>query len=247
MSDMQDIREWARANGWDIADKGRMPGDAKAAYDAAHNGTYEADEPLIIRPDPEEVPVPAQGAEKSGADNPAEQGPGERKPEAPRKPGLFQRRPKGPKQQHRRVSIENVLSSGWAIGAMALARKPQAIPVAKVLDMQAPVAGIIGEELLKGTVVDRVLQPLARGGRKAELATALVGPPMIVAAMTAQPGLFPVLRPVLKMTMMSWLEISEPAVRQVQKRQERWAEKFGDVDLDAMIDLLFEAPEPAAA
>jgi hypothetical protein len=128
---------------------------------------------------------------------------------------------------------------------MALARRPEAIPVARVMDMQAPVAGLIGEELLKGTIVDRLLQPLARGGAKAEMAVALVAPPLLVGIMTAQPGTFPVLRPMLKMSMMTWMEVAEPQMRKVQKRAETWSEKFGDVDLDAMIDALWAGlPEP---
>ena len=236
MSDNQDIRVWAAANGWDIQSKGRLAADVKAAYEAAQNGHGEAEpegEPMVITMTDEAPPAEVTPAAA----------PDERKPEPLRKPGLFQRKPKETGPKRRRVSIENILSSGWALGAMALARKPDAIPVARVLDMQAPVAGIIGEELLAGTLVDRILQPLARGGRKAELATALIGPPMLVGIMTARPELHPVLRPMLKMTMMSWMELSEPAFKKVQKRQEAWAERFGDVDLDAMIDLLWvDAP-----
>jgi Lsr2 len=31
-----DIREWARANGWKVSDRGRVPADVRAAYAAAH-------------------------------------------------------------------------------------------------------------------------------------------------------------------------------------------------------------------
>ena len=31
-----DIREWARANGYEVSDRGRVPAEVKAAYDAAH-------------------------------------------------------------------------------------------------------------------------------------------------------------------------------------------------------------------
>ena len=30
------VREWARANGYEVSDRGRVPADVKAAYDAAH-------------------------------------------------------------------------------------------------------------------------------------------------------------------------------------------------------------------
>ncbi len=30
------VREWARANGYQVSDRGRVPADIKAAYEAAH-------------------------------------------------------------------------------------------------------------------------------------------------------------------------------------------------------------------
>ena len=245
MSEMQDIRVWARENGWDVADKGRLPGSVKAAYDAraaadelSQLGQDIDGEPMIIRPDDEVAP-----------EAPAAPVPAERKPEPPARRSIFDRKPKPPARPDRkRVSIENVLSSGWALGAMALARSPQAIPVARVMEMQAPVAGIVGEELLKGTMVDRLLQPLARGGRKAELGMALAGPPLLVGMMTARPELFPVLRPMLKMAMMSWMDVADKPMQQLARRQEHFAERFGDVDLDAMIDSLWaDVPVPSEA
>ena len=32
----KDIRDWARANGYTVPDRGRIPADVKAAYDGAH-------------------------------------------------------------------------------------------------------------------------------------------------------------------------------------------------------------------
>ena len=126
---------------------------------------------------------------------------------------------------HKRVSIENIVSSGWALGAMALARQPTALPVARVLDWQAPVAGVIVEDVAKGTLLDRVLQPLARGGEKAEKAMALAGPPLLVGIITANPSWAPALRPLLKMSMMSWFQLASPAMDKVQKRAAKFNEE----------------------
>ncbi len=32
----REIRDWARSNGYDVPDRGRIPGDVKDAFDAAH-------------------------------------------------------------------------------------------------------------------------------------------------------------------------------------------------------------------
>ena len=105
--------------------------------------------------------------------------------------------------------------------------------------MQAPVAGVIVDDLVKGTPVDRLLQPLARAGERGEKAVALVGPPLLTAMITARPEMYPALRPMLKMSLMSWLTVSGPAMKKAQENAARFAEDFGDVDLDGMIDALF--------
>ena len=33
---LAEIREWARSNGWKVSDRGRVPGEVRAAFDAAH-------------------------------------------------------------------------------------------------------------------------------------------------------------------------------------------------------------------
>lgn len=32
----KEVREWARANGYDVPERGRIPGEVRQAYDAAH-------------------------------------------------------------------------------------------------------------------------------------------------------------------------------------------------------------------
>lgn len=34
--DLQEVREWARKNGFEVAERGRVPKEIKDAYDAAH-------------------------------------------------------------------------------------------------------------------------------------------------------------------------------------------------------------------
>jgi hypothetical protein len=35
-SDLAEVREWARTNGYDVSDRGRIPATVRQAYDAAH-------------------------------------------------------------------------------------------------------------------------------------------------------------------------------------------------------------------
>ena len=243
MSENQDIRVWARQTGLDIGDRGRIPDSIREQYRASRNGDGELPE---LDATTEDMLIPGPETPQDAPEKPALPVTGkvvpERPPERPRRRrGLLSRKPRQPKAKttHKRVSLENLISSGWGLAAMALARSPQAIPVARILDMQAPVAGIIADDMARGTIVDKILQPLARMGERAEKGFALAGPPLLVGMMTAQPQMFPVLRPMLKMSMMSWLQISRPAVEKAQRRAAQFAEDFGDIDIDAMIDALW--------
>lgn len=232
----QDIREWARANGRTIGDRGRIPDDIRADYYAENGDGEEADygQPVTV-----EVGVPEKPSAPAVPPPPPENKPvPERKPQAPprKRKGLFGRKDK---RVHKRVSIENIVSSGWALGAMALMRSPNAAPVGRVMQIQAPVAGAVLEDVARGTLVDKILQPLARGGEKGEAVLALAGPPLLVGAICARPELYNPLRPMLKMAMMSWLRISGPAIKKAQADAAKFEEEFGDIDLDATIAGLF--------
>lgn len=244
MSEASKIRAWGREQGMELSDRGPLPDALREAW-LARDGAEPEDEPIVVT-----VPFlgdgPGETPEANGTqpEQKVERKP-ERKPQPPKRRPFFQRKPKEAGRPRKRVSIENIVTAGWGLGAMALAQSPRALPMARVLDMQAPVAGIVVEDIAKGTIIDRLLQPLARGGESAEKAMGLLGPPIIVGIMTARPELYPVLRGPLKLSMMTWMEISGPAMDKAQKRAADWSERFGHVDLDAMIDGLFaDVPAP---
>jgi hypothetical protein len=119
-----------------------------------------------------------------------------------------------------------------------------------MLAIQAPVAGVVVDDLCKGTVVDRILQPLARSSEKAEKAFALIGPPILVSMISSRPETFPALVGPLKVALLSWAELAPAAMAEAEKRAGRIASRTADFDADAMIAALFadlpmqEAPSP---
>lgn len=247
MSEASEIRAWGREQGMELSDRGPLPEALREAWLARDAGSE--DEPILVSvPFLGDDPGPVAEANGTAPETPIVERRPERKPQAPKRRPFFTRKPKETGKPRKRVSIENIVTAGWGLGAMALAQSPRALPMARVLDMQAPVAGIVVEDIAKNTLIDRILQPLARGGESAEKAMGLLGPPIIVGIMTARPELYPVLRGPLKLSMMTWMEISGPAMEKAQKRAEDWSERFGHVDLDAMIDGLFaDVPAPAGS
>lgn len=243
MTDM-DIRVWARENGHAVPARGPVSASVRDAFEAANAGDVAGDagDPVELEPIPdvagERPPTVVRTRPAPEARPPATGGPAGWLDRARRRTPTTGAggRPR------KRVSIEGLVGSVWGMAAMAIARNPAMLPVARVLDLQAPVAGAIVEDVARGTVVDRVLQPLARMGEKGQQIGALIGPPLIVAAITAQPALFPTLAPVLKATLMTWVQISAPAMKKAQERAEKFAAEHGGLDIDAMIDMLFAPP-----
>jgi hypothetical protein len=242
MSDHQDIRAWARAEGIDVNAKGPVNQKVRDKW-AARAG------------DPVPEPTPAAAA--------AEATPAASAGLSPEPKPSWWKRPRAPRgktaaPQLPRVSLENLVTTAWGIAGKFM--EARLLPVARVLEMQAPIAGIVVDDLARNTAVDVLLQPLARAGEKGERVFALVGPPLLVGAICQNPQLYPVVRPMLKTSMLLWMEVSEPAARKAQKRARQLEDKLGGVDIDAMIDALFappvpppgpgangQAPEPAAA
>src|SRR6516162_2293089 len=154
----QDIREWARANGHpDLGDRGRIPQGIRDEWEAANPdpGDDDGEEPLLIVPsalppaaeEPEPGPAPVVGRVE------------ERPPVRPRRNRLRDARDRAKKEVAKkplpRVSTATVLGFAYSgIGYLA-ARNEKGIPTARALDLMAPVAGEVLDDVIKGTLVDR--------------------------------------------------------------------------------------------
>jgi hypothetical protein len=104
--------------------------------------------------------------------------------------------------------------------------------------LQAPVAGMILEDTLRGTVVDRLAQPFVRGGESAKEVVTLLGVPVIVTTLSLRPELQPQLVPALRGMMREWAIIAGPRIKAREKREKRAMEQLGvdDAGLDEMVD-----------
>lgn len=223
MSQNQDIRDWALSQGLDVNLKGpvrREVRDKWSARDDSMPGTGPAAEGAPAAPPGPAEPAPSDGRPWW-----------KRKKISPRDHSV---------SPARRVSLEPLVTTAWGLAAKAL--EARMLPVARVLQMQAPVAGMVIDDTAKGTVADAVLQPFARAGEKGERVFALVGPPLLTAVICKNPDIYPMARPILKTSIMLWMEVAEPAMKKAERRAKQFEEKFGGVDIDAMLDALFQPP-----
>lgn len=124
MSEMQDIRQWAKAQGMEVASRGKIPTSVMEQWEtrevAEADGAYPETPPdhepggdtLETRP---RVKRSFKGWWKDNTD--------------PDKRGV------AGKPSQRRVSIENVVSYAWGMGAYVVAQNPKALPVARCLEI----------------------------------------------------------------------------------------------------------------
>ena len=189
MPSSTDVRKWLRENpaeGEDIPERGPLPKSLQERYDQAHpdydSGVTAADFP--------DVP------DDTGTE-PAEPPAGERKPKRVRAQGAgsgWQDRlwgrgkvkaPKGPKPKRVPLTdfVEDVYSDLSVIfGDMGM------IPMQRCLQFQAPYAGVIAEQQIKGTVVDAAMQPLARAQGALAAVNGLFGTPVFTAGIMLAGG-----------------------------------------------------------
>jgi hypothetical protein len=129
---------------------------------------------------------------------------------------LFGKGPRKPKAKvtHKRVPVDRFIGRMWEVLGGLAGRVD--VPLGRCLQMQAPVAGLILEDVVKGTAADRAIQPLARAEEKAEKVIALAAPPMIVLALEYAAGLPPeqrqlreaILVPMLEESMTLWVKVA---------------------------------------
>lgn len=239
MAVKDEIIAWGRANGWTINDDGRLPSGLRAAYDrrdATENEGVEITDTDEETTPQERAPIIAKPTVADRARSIMRTAP---KRSTAKKSGA--RKP--------RVSVDRFITTAWA----GLARITQQvnIPVARVLAVQAPVAGLLLEDVVKNTVVDKALQPLARAGQGGEMAIALMGPPLLVAALTTErvqqdPRMQAVLVPLLRESLKTWIEVAGPKLEVQMQREKEFQEKYGET-IDTLIGTFFAPVEAGSA
>ena len=212
-----DIREWGRKNGFTVGDEGRLPPGLRAAFDNRSDvetpddgdteDTVSIDErpPAIVkRTTADRVREIADRVKKTPV-----KGPG---------------RPRSGSKS--RVSVEKVISGAWSVAAAVVTNLNPA--VGRVLSMQAPVAGLILEDKVKNTVADRLLQPLARTADGGNTAIALMGPPLLVQALTMQPHRAPQIIPMLRYALRSWVMVAGDHFDKIAEEEKAFESVYGE-------------------
>lgn len=153
--------------------------------------------------------------------------------------GLGKRAPRSKAPRGPRQSVDRLIGTLWGVAARVM--QPVSWPVANVLHAQAPVAGMVLEDVVRGTVVDTVLQPFAKIGKGGEVVMALIGPPLLVGLISAKPETAPVAIPLLKESLRMWLDVAGPKLIEHAEREKKFQEEYGST-IDEMISMFFTPP-----
>lgn len=191
-----EIREWARATGRKIGERGRISAALRGEYAGLVAELAGDPPPAAAATGPEPA---ARGAESHAEPAPARAEQRPRKVPAARRgrpgprlaaflglgPAPKTRGGKKPADERPRESIARTFASGWdRFGQWVANVNP---PVGRALSWQADYAGMVAEELLPNTPVDRVLQYAVRAKGRLGAAGAVVATPILVGMLQA-PG-----------------------------------------------------------
>jgi hypothetical protein len=257
-----EVRSWARAKGYQVESRGAVPVHVREAYEADHPGENgSADPPRPDYPDDEFetlfVDPPDTGPDEAFDESAmAEERPRSCSSTAAGKRRFWQRGTPDPGKGKKkpRVSTEDLLGSLWRGAAKLATPLP---PLNRTLRIQAPVAGMLLEDAVKGTAADTFLQPFARLAGQGKIVSARVGPPVIVTAlmmhvqqraaqgMEPNPMMISVGTEALRSSLMTWCEITEGKIQVALAREKEVEERFGQ-SVDELIAFLLAPPvDPA--
>ena len=237
-TDLTDVRAWLRSERPDleVQPRGAIKKEHQAIYHEAHP---DAD-------DSRETPAPEDPDGLDHEQEPASSG--EVPPEDSGRPRWMRRgAPRtttGRPRAHRRVPVDGLFAMAW--GALGkLTERPETLPVSRCMKLQAPAAGLVLDDALKGSFIDRMAQPLARGAKRGEIVFGVVGPPILVAAVCQRPELYDVVKPMLMEALKSWVLLAGPKIRKAKEKERRLLEELdGDLSsIEEMIDALFAPPD----
>jgi hypothetical protein len=159
-------------------------------------------------------------------------------------------KPQARKKAPPRMSLEKFTSRMYSnLGRMVA---PLSRPMSNCLQAQAAFAGVVLEDMVRNTVADKVLQPLARAEDKLDKGFALFVPPLACLALEHSLTLPPqqqmvrqsVIMPILRESLRVGLEVSEGMADRLQARLEQDAK--WDAEVDKMIALIFGRQEATA-
>lgn len=142
-----------------------------------------------------------------------------------------------------RIPVTDMIEEAW--DQLAWAAAP-ILPLNRILAIQAPFAGVVLEDAVRGTFADALLQPVARTEKVGRAAMGMLGPPVIIMVMLQTDQESPQyawLNGMLRFSMLSMAKAADLNAEEAIQRAERNREAAQQVDM--LISYIFSAPGTA--
>jgi hypothetical protein len=223
MANSRQIREWARDNGYEVSDAGPLSLDIRRAYNDAHDTAAPEVSVTDHAPEPVEEVAP-----KVSDDEPVI---GRVIKRARKAAGSSRARGK----KVARKSLVSVISMGYewlAIPAASVSK-----PMAFMMQMQAPVVGEILDGPISGTILDKVLQPLASLNEAIEPVNAVLTPLVGALLLDKFPQHTDKILPKLRTGLYSWVKVAGPHYARQEELNEEFEKLYGQ-DIDKVLEML---------
>jgi hypothetical protein len=156
----------------------------------------------------------------------------EEKEPAPESP--YKGETRKPDRHASRVSGESILGYGWIGVGSYLVNKRIDPPVGRVLQLQAPLAGKTIDNIIAGTFIDKLLQPIFAKSEQLEGFGALIALPILVGLVERKPEMAPMVMGPLHDVLGQTLEEIAPLMRKKKTKQRSAARA---IDLNEAFDI----------
>lgn len=225
MANSRQIRSWARDNGFEVSDAGPIASEIRRAYYDAHDGVTSEPEVSIT----DHAPEPIEEIAPKVSDEEPVIG---RVIKRARKAATTQRA-RGKKVA--RKSLASVISMGYEwLAVPAAAFSP---PVSFMMQMQAPVVGEILDGPIAGTLIDKLLQPLATVNEALEPVNAVITPLVGAFLLDRFPQHADKILPKMRNGLHQWAKVSGPHYVKIQEEEAVFNEEYGE-SIDKVLEQL---------
>lgn len=152
-----------------------------------------------------------------------------------------------------RTPLNELVSLLWGGVGSILQQSEIDIPAGRAMVFQADVAGSKLEELMKGTFVDRLLQPFAKKMESGTDAGAVLLFPVLVSVYWRKPHLAPAITPMLRTVISTNIVEMAPVLKKKARNEQKAAEALAELSdafqleegqdpIQAVFESLFAAP-----
>lgn len=224
MANSRQIRAWLRDQGIEVPDAGPLALEYRQMYNEAH-ADPEPDVSLTDNP-----PTPVEEVAPKVADKP--------EPVIGRVLNRAKKATGGTRARGKKVarkSLASVISMGYEWLSVPAASVSK--PVAYMMQVQAPVVGEVLDGPIAGTIVDKLLQPLASVNEAMEPVNAVLTPLVGAFLLDRFPQHADKILPKMRNGLHAWAKVAGPHYEKIQAEEETFEKEHGE-SIDKVLEQL---------